>query len=90
MNSILTEIDTLKHTLRSLRPLSKAELQRLRDEFIIETTYNSNAHRRQRLFRRSPGDAIRRDGPPKHRRLRCRKIQFFLSLCECVNINAFI
>ena len=47
MNSILTEIDTLKHTLRSLRPLSKAELQRLRDEFIIETTYNSNAHRRQ-------------------------------------------
>ena len=43
MNPILTEIDTLKNTLRSLRPLSKAELQRLRDEFIIETTYNSNA-----------------------------------------------
>lgn len=87
MNSILTEIDTLKHTLRSLRPLSKAELQRLRDEFIIETTYNSNAYRRQRLLRRCPGDAIRRDGPPKHRRLRCRKIQFFLSLCECVMIK---
>ena len=43
MNPILTEIDMLKNTLRSLRPLSKAELQRLRDEFIIETTYNSNA-----------------------------------------------
>ncbi len=43
MKNILAEIDTLQHTLRSLRPLSKAELQRLRDEFIIETTYNSNA-----------------------------------------------
>ena len=43
MNPILIEIDTLKNTLRGLRPLSKAELQRLRNEFIIETTYNSNA-----------------------------------------------
>ena len=43
MNTILTEIDILKDTLHSLRPLSKAELQRLRNEFIIETTYNSNA-----------------------------------------------
>ena len=43
MKNILTEIDTLKNTLRSLRPLSKTELQRLRDEFVIETTYNSNA-----------------------------------------------
>ncbi len=43
MNPILPKIDTLKDTLHSLRPLDKAELQRLRDEFIIETTYNSNA-----------------------------------------------
>lgn len=43
MKNILAEIDALQHTLRNLRPLNKEELQRLRDEFIIETTYNSNA-----------------------------------------------
>ncbi|WP_302357549.1 Fic family protein [Megasphaera massiliensis] len=37
------KIDSLKNTLHKLRPLSKVELQRLREEFIIETTYNSNA-----------------------------------------------
>jgi len=43
MNNILTEINELEIKLRSLRPLNKSELKRLRDEFIIETTYNSNA-----------------------------------------------
>lgn len=37
------QVDQLKNQLSSLRPLNKAELKRLRDEFIIETTYNSNA-----------------------------------------------
>lgn len=43
MNELLQQVDTLKEELRTLRPLSKAELQRLREEFVIETTYNSNA-----------------------------------------------
>lgn len=36
-------IDSLKHELASLRPLSTGELEHLRDEFITEYTYNSNA-----------------------------------------------
>lgn len=43
MNPLFMKIDSLKNTLHQLRPLSKVELQRLREEFIIETTYNSNA-----------------------------------------------
>lgn len=36
-------IDELSTELRNMRPLNKAEVKRLRDEFIIENTYNSNA-----------------------------------------------
>ncbi|GHV33588.1 cell division protein Fic [Synergistales bacterium] len=36
-------IDELKARLDSLRPLNSAELKRLREEFIIENTYDSNA-----------------------------------------------
>lgn len=43
MNELLQQVDTLKEERRTLRPLSKAELQRLREEFVIETTCNSNA-----------------------------------------------
>lgn len=42
MNPLFTKIDS-ENTLHRLRPLSNAELQRLREEFIIETTHNSNA-----------------------------------------------
>jgi len=38
-----TEIDSLKSELASLRPLSGAELQRLREEFMVENTCDSNA-----------------------------------------------
>lgn len=38
-----TKIDQLSAKLRSMRPLNEAELKRLRDEFMIENTYNSNA-----------------------------------------------
>lgn len=38
-----TEIDALSEQLRNLRPLNPTELKRLRNEFIIENTYNSNA-----------------------------------------------
>lgn len=38
-----TKIDELSKQLAAKRPLSAAELKRLRDEFIIENTYNSNA-----------------------------------------------
>ena len=43
MNTLFNTIDQLATTLKSLRPLNEAELKRLRGEFIIETTYNSNA-----------------------------------------------
>jgi Fic family protein len=36
-------IDELKDTLQSLRPLNETELRRLREEFMIENTYDSNA-----------------------------------------------
>ncbi|MDR3149446.1 MAG: Fic family protein [Oscillospiraceae bacterium] len=37
------KIDALAVKLRSARPLNVAELRRLREEFAIENTYNSNA-----------------------------------------------
>lgn len=40
--NILQNIDKLHEQLRSLRPLNASDLKRLRDEFVIETTYNSN------------------------------------------------
>lgn len=43
MQTILAKIDKFQSDLKSMRPLNAAELKRLRDEFIIETTYNSNA-----------------------------------------------
>ena len=39
----MATLDQLKKHLASLRPLNKAELDRLREEFIIDATYNSNA-----------------------------------------------
>jgi Fic family protein len=36
-------IDELRDKLKSLRPLNETELRRLREEFMIENTYNSNA-----------------------------------------------
>ena len=38
-----TYINELKNKLKSLRPLNETELKRLREEFMIENTYNSNA-----------------------------------------------
>ncbi len=40
---LFTEVDALKAELDKRRPLTQGELQRLRDEFLIEYTYNSNA-----------------------------------------------
>lgn len=40
---LFAEIDALKAELDKRRPLSQGELQRLREEFLIEYTYNSNA-----------------------------------------------
>lgn len=37
------KIDQLQEQLKKLRPLNEAELKRLRDDFIIDNTYNSNA-----------------------------------------------
>lgn len=43
MQSYLQEIDKLQEELKIRRPLNNTELKRLREEFLIETTYNSNA-----------------------------------------------
>ncbi len=42
-NSPFAEVDALKAELDKRRPLTQGELQRLRDEFLVEYTYNSNA-----------------------------------------------
>ncbi|HWQ75664.1 MAG TPA: Fic family protein [Syntrophomonas sp.] len=41
--SVFARIDGLKEQLDQRRPLTAGELQRLRDEFLVEYTYNSNA-----------------------------------------------
>ena len=38
-----TKIDELSSKLKSMRPLNSTELKRLRDEFMVENTYNANA-----------------------------------------------
>lgn len=38
-----TKINALAEELKAMRPLNETELKRLRDEFIIENTYDSNA-----------------------------------------------
>ena len=38
-----TRIEELAGKLKSMRPLNETELKRIRDEFAIENTYNSNA-----------------------------------------------
>ena len=40
---LLAEVDAQKAELNKRRPLTQGELQRLRDEFLIEYTYHSNA-----------------------------------------------
>ena len=41
--SLFARIDALKSELARRRPLTKGELKRLQEEFLIEFTYNSNA-----------------------------------------------
>lgn len=41
--SLLTQIDRKKKELDARRPLTKGELERLNEEFVVEYTYNSNA-----------------------------------------------
>lgn len=41
--SLLSQIDRKKKKLDKMRPLTEGELERLREEFIVEYTYNSNA-----------------------------------------------
>ena len=43
MKVLLNAIDALAAVVKSLRPLNDTELKRLREEFVIEATYNSNA-----------------------------------------------
>lgn len=42
-NSIFLEIENKKDRLSKMRPLTTGEVERLREEFMIEFTYNSNA-----------------------------------------------
>ena len=41
--SIFEEIERKKEILSSMRPLTQGEVERLREEFMVEFTYNSNA-----------------------------------------------
>ena len=41
--AILTTIDAKKEQLSKMRPLTEGEVERLREEFMIDFTYNSNA-----------------------------------------------
>ena len=36
-------LDELAAQVKAMRPLNQAELKRLRDEFVVENTYDSNA-----------------------------------------------
>lgn len=42
-NNVIMEVDYKKEKLAAMRPLTAGEMERLRDEFMIEFTYNSNA-----------------------------------------------
>ena len=41
--TLLTVIDGKKEQLQKMRPLTEGEVERLREEFMVEFTYNSNA-----------------------------------------------
>ena len=41
--AIFAVIDAKKERLSHLRPLTEGEVERLREEFMVEFTYNSNA-----------------------------------------------
>ncbi|WP_033165303.1 DNA-binding protein [Clostridium sp. KNHs205] len=41
--SLFSRIDALKNELDNRRPLTQGEVQRLREEFLVEYTFNSNA-----------------------------------------------
>lgn len=41
--SVFAHVDSLKNELDKRRPLTSGEVQRLREEFLVEYTYNSNA-----------------------------------------------
>ena len=41
--TLLTVIDGKKDQLQKMRPLTEGEVERLREEFMVEFTYNSNA-----------------------------------------------
>jgi len=43
LQEALRQVDTLRAELAALRPLNAGELARLREQFAIENTYNSNA-----------------------------------------------
>lgn len=42
-NNVIMEVDYKKEKLAAMRPLTAGEVERLRDEFMVEFTYNSNA-----------------------------------------------
>ncbi len=43
LNELISRIDEKKTVLDTLRPLTAGEVARLKDEFLVEFTYNSNA-----------------------------------------------
>ena len=43
IGKLLRQIDEKKSEFSTKRPLTRGEVERLRDEFVVEYTYNSNA-----------------------------------------------
>ncbi len=43
MDTMFEKLDDLLKKLNEYRPLTEREIKRLRDEFLIDFTYNSNA-----------------------------------------------
>ena len=56
-------VDELRNKLKSLRPLNETELRRLREEFMIENTYNSNAIEGNTLTLRETALILQRKSP---------------------------
>jgi len=50
-----TRIDALHDKLKTMRPLKQAELRRLREDFMVENTYDSNAIEGNELTLRETG-----------------------------------
>jgi Fic family protein len=60
-HSLFAEVDALKERLAALRPVNAGEIKRLREEFMIENTYDTNAIEGSTLTLRETALILRED-----------------------------